>query len=63
MDVSSAYSYFLDVIIPRGVNKYQTEDASELSIPTTPESGEPLIIDTIIRCIKDYKIAIPKVKI
>lgn len=33
LDANSAYSFFVDVIIPHRVNKYQTENANEASVP------------------------------
>ncbi|CAB4006151.1 Hypothetical predicted protein [Paramuricea clavata] len=64
LDANSAYSLFVDVIIPHGLNKYQTEDANEGSVPiSAPESGEPLVINLIIvRCIREYGLTIPKVE-
>jgi hypothetical protein len=54
-----AYSFFMNVIVPYGVNKYQ--DLGQTSSCPVPESDEPLIIDLLIKCIHDYKLTVPKV--
>jgi hypothetical protein len=54
-----AYSFFINVIVPYGVNKYQV--LSQTSSCPVPESVEPLIIVLLIKCIQDYKLTIPKV--
>ena len=64
LDTSMAYSFFLDVIMANTVNKYQTEDVKLQSMDfSSPESGEVLIVDLIVKCIKDYQLSVPKVYI
>ena len=63
-DTGMAYSFFLDVIMPNAVNKYQIEDVKQQSISfSSPDSGELLIVDLIVKCIKDYQLSVPKVYI
>ena len=62
LDTSMAYSFFLDVIMANTVN--QTEDVKLQSMDfSSPESGEVLIVDLIVKCIKDYQLSVPKVYI
>ena len=61
MDASSAYSFFTDVIVPSAVNRYQIDSANQSPFSTIPQSSEPLVIDILIKCIRDYAIALEKV--
>lgn len=63
MDASSAYSFFIDVIVPNAVNRYQIDNANQITSPfsTIPQSSEPLVIDILIKCIRDYAITLQKV--
>ena len=54
MDPSLALFLFKEVIYPFGTKDYQTEYS--VASPHASESGEPLIVDLLVECIKIYKI-------
>lgn len=55
MDCSQrvAYSFFKEVIYPFGIKGYEIDNSA--SSPLV-KSGEPLIVDLLIKCINTYKI-------
>ena len=48
-----AYSFFMEVIYPFAIKGYQIDNSVSSKIV---ESGEPLIVDLLIKCINTYKI-------
>lgn len=54
IDPSLALFLFKEVIYPFGTKDNQTEYS--VASPHASESGEPLIVDLLVECIKIYKI-------
>ena len=63
MEASSAYTFFIDVIVPNAVNRYQVDNANQITsaFSAIPESSEPLVVDILMKCIRDYAFTLPKV--
>ena len=53
LEPSVAYSFFKEVIYPFAIKGYQIDNS--VSSPIV-ESGEPIIVDLLIKCINTYKI-------
>ena len=53
VDASFARDFFVKVMHKHAVEEYQEET---ITSHTTPESGEPLIVDLLMRCIQVFKI-------
>ena len=56
VDASFARDFFVKVMHKHAVAEYQEYQEEKITSHTTPESGEPLIVDLLMRCIQVFKI-------
>jgi len=52
--------FFKRKIYPSAVRDYQVEQATVIG-PSFPASGEPLLVDLLVRCIAVYKVPVKQV--
>ena len=50
--------FFQRKVYPNAIREYQIEQATESELPA---SGEPLIVDQMVRCIEVYKVPVRQV--
>ena len=62
LDPELAFTFFKKKVYPNAVRVYQVEQAIE-SEAKLPASGEPLLVDLLVRCIEVYKVPVKQVLI
>ncbi|XP_068738470.1 uncharacterized protein [Montipora capricornis] len=60
LDPQLALTFFKKKVYPNAVRVYQVEQETE-SEAKLPASGEPLLVDLLVRCIEVYKIPVKQV--
>jgi len=56
-----ALMFFKRKVYPSAVRDFQVEQATEIE-PNFPASGEPLLVDLLVRCIEVYKVPVKQVQ-
>lgn len=57
-----AYSFFKDTIVPHSVLKFQ-ERRDNIPSYCTDDTGEPIIVNVIMKCIKEYEFSKAQVRV
>lgn len=60
LDPELALTFFKKKVYPNALRVYQVEQATE-SEAKLPASGEPLLVDLLVRCIEVYKVPVKQV--
>lgn len=55
-----ALIFYKRKVYPSAVMEYQVEQATEIK-PNVPASGEPLLVDLLVRCIEVHKVPVKQV--